>query len=263
MTTTLIRRTGVLALIAATTAGLTGCSGVIGAKMTYNDTETAKITEISLSGGSGDVQILPATDGKTTIQRVIHRTSNPGSSYRLVGSTLNVDTGCGVGCSASYVIHTPAGVAVHGDLHSGDVTLDGVGSTDITLSSGDAKISNDTDSVKVRTDSGDITVTHVKGGATLQASSGDIKANDIGKGADLKASSGDITASLTAAASVTARASSGDIHLTVPVGAYHVEKKGGSGDLRLRDGVTNDSSSQYVLDLKAGSGDVTVDGASA
>ena len=51
MTTTLIRRAGVLALIATTAAGLSGCAGVVGAKLTYDDTEKGKITDIVLAGG--------------------------------------------------------------------------------------------------------------------------------------------------------------------------------------------------------------------
>jgi len=102
MTTTLIRRAGVFALIAATTTTLTGCAGVLGARMTYNDTVQAKVTEVALSGRSGDVIITTGAVQQTTIKRVVRGSSNPGESYRMTGSTLNLDTSCGPDCQASY-----------------------------------------------------------------------------------------------------------------------------------------------------------------
>ena len=77
--------------------------------MTYDDTEKAKITDIVLTGGSGDVTITTAPVTETTITRVIRRSTNPGESYRLVGTTLNIDTTCGVDCSVTYEIKAPPG----------------------------------------------------------------------------------------------------------------------------------------------------------
>ncbi|MFD0517635.1 hypothetical protein [Paractinoplanes durhamensis] len=125
MTTTLIRRAAVLALIAASTTALTGCAGVIGAKMTYDDTEKGKITDIVLTGGSGDVTVTSGDVTETSIRRVIRRSSNPGSPYTLDGTTLNIDTSCGPNCSVSYEIKTPTGVNVRGKEHSGDIVLKG------------------------------------------------------------------------------------------------------------------------------------------
>src|SRR5690348_15187179 len=129
MTTPLARRAGALVLIAATATTLSGCAGVLGAKMTYDDTEKAKITDIVLAGDSGDVKISTAAVDQTTIRRVIRRTTNPGESYRLSGSVLSLDTSCGMNCSVSYEIQTPPGVKVRGNLDSGDVRLTGVADT--------------------------------------------------------------------------------------------------------------------------------------
>src|SRR5690349_5955644 len=105
MTTTLIRRAAVLALIAASTTALTGCAGVIGAKMTYDDTLKAKITDIVLTGGAGDVVVTTSEVDETTIHRVIRRSTNPGESFKLDGTTLTIDTSCGMNCSVSYEIN--------------------------------------------------------------------------------------------------------------------------------------------------------------
>jgi DUF4097 and DUF4098 domain-containing protein YvlB len=106
--------------------------------------------------------------------------------------------------------------------------------------------------------SGDITVTDAKHGATLQATSGDLHAIDISGGpVSARVSSGDVTVRLSAATSVTAQAGSGDVQLTVPSGGYQIRAQKGSGDLNVV-GVTNDASSKNVLDLRVGSGDLTV-----
>jgi len=124
--------------------------------MTYNDTEKAKITDIVLSGGSGDVKITTAAVDETTIQRIIRRTTNPGGSYKLSGSTLSIDTSCGLNCSVSYEIQTPPGVKVRGNLDSGDVQLAGVADTTVQVSSGDVMVTDATGPVKVETTSGDM-----------------------------------------------------------------------------------------------------------
>ena len=53
---------------------------------------------------------------------------------------LHIDTDCGHDCSVSYEIEAPAGVAVRGELSSGDVGLTGSGSADVTLTSGDIMV---------------------------------------------------------------------------------------------------------------------------
>jgi hypothetical protein len=260
MTSTLIRRTGVLALTAATTVTLTGCAGVLGARMTYDDTEKAKITDIVVSGGSGSIMVKTAAVTETTIKRVIRRSTNPGESYKLTGSTLNIDTSCGHNCSVSYEITAPAGVAVRGELSSGDMALDGVGATDVRVSSGDLVINNATGPVQVTATSGDINVVGGTGAVKAKANSGDVHVVNVAGPVDASVSSGDLDIKLTTANSVTAEASSGDLSVIVPAGGYQIRTDTSSGDANV-DGLTNDASSKYVLDLKASSGDVTVSAA--
>jgi DUF4097 and DUF4098 domain-containing protein YvlB len=257
MTTTLIRRTGVLALTAATAVTLTGCAGVLGARMTYDDTEKVKITDIVMSGGSGSILIRTAAVSETKIKRVIRRSSNPDESYRLDGTTLTIDTSCGHNCSVSYEITAPAGVAVRGELRSGDVALDGVGATDVQVSSGNLVINNAAGPVQARASSGDISVVGATDAVKAKANSGDIHVINAAGPVDASVTSGDLDIKLTAVNSVTAEASSGDVSVIVPRGSYQIRADANSGDAAVND-LTNDASSKYVLDVKAASGDVTV-----
>jgi DUF4097 and DUF4098 domain-containing protein YvlB len=257
MTTTLIRRAGVPALLAATIVSLTGCAGVLGARMTYDDTEKAKITDIVLSGGSGSVLVRTAAVTETSIKRVIRRSTNPGESYQVNGSTLAIDTSCGHNCSVQYEIVAPAGVTVHGVLRSGDVSLDGVGATDVEVSSGDLMIKNATGPVQAKATSGDITVTGATGAVRTEASSGDVRVMNVAGPVTATVRSGDLDVKLTTANSVTADSSSGDVNVTVPKDSYQIRTDTSSGDANIH-GLINDASAKNVLDLKASSGDVTV-----
>jgi hypothetical protein len=226
--------------------------------MTYNDTEKAKITDIVLSGGSGDVRITTAAVDETTIQRIIRRTTNPGGSYHLSGSVLSLDTSCGLNCSVSYQIQTPPGVKVRGALDSGDIQLAGVADTDVQVSSGDMLITDATGPVKVRATSGDIQVLRAHGTVNAVATSGDIRAIDPAGAVNIRATSGDVEVRLAAPNSVTADVTSGDINVSVPDGSYDIIDRARSGDTSLN-GLTSDPTSKNVLDLKASSGDVNVD----
>jgi hypothetical protein len=257
MTTTLIRRAGVFALIAATTTTLTGCAGVLGARMTYNDTEQAKVTEVALSGRSGDVIITTGAVQQTTIKRVVRGSSNPGESYRMTGSTLNLDTSCGPDCQVSYEIQAPAGVAVRGKLTSGGVALDGVGATDVELTSGNVSVRNATGAVRVHTTSGDIDVLGAKGAVTAQSTSGNVHALNAGGAVDVSATSGDVDVKITAPNSVHAEATSGSVNVVVPQGSYKISTDTGSGETSLH-GLTSDPTATNVIDVRTRSGDVGV-----
>jgi len=260
MTSTLARHAGVLVLIAATAATtLTGCGGVYGARMTYDDTEKTKITEIRLDGGDGDVIIRTAAAGtETNIKRIIKRsTGDPGESYRVEGSALLIDTSCGHNCSVSYEIVAPAGVRVRGELRSGDVQLDTVGDTDLKLTSGNVNVADATGPVKLRATSGDLRVVNAKSTVDIQATSGNIIATDVAGAMNLKVTSGDIEAALSAPNSVTAQTTSGDVRLQVPAGSYKITSSAGSGDTEVQ-GLTSDPNAKNVLNLRTGSGDAMV-----
>lgn len=217
-------RGAALILAAVSVAALAGCDGVVGARMTFDDTEPGKVTEVVLTGGAGNVTVeSDATATATAIRRVVYGGTDPGGSYQLTGGVLTLDGDCGHGCRVDFVITTRPGTKVRGELRSGDVMLRGTGPVDLKLTSGDVRVESSTGPVKVRTTSGDI---------------------------DLE---------LAAAASVTVSANSGDISLMVPSGSYRVRAVSGSGD-RTVVGITDDPASAEVLELRTGGGDVTVIG---
>lgn len=255
MTTTLTRRAGAVLLVAGTAAALAACGG-IGTRLTFTDTETHKVTEIAMRGSSGDVTVHTAAGTETTIKRVVQHSSDPGPSYRLDGTVLRIDTSCGPDCTVSYDIQAPAGVAVTGGLTSGDVRLTDVKSAAVTLTSGDIVINGATAGVKATSGSGDMTVTGGKGPVTLEARSGDVRAVDLTGPVNARTDSGDIEVRLIAPASVTVQAGSGDVRVTVPSGAYRVRADTGSGDASV--GIADDPSATNVLDVRTGSGDVTL-----
>jgi hypothetical protein len=263
MTSILSRRAVAVALTAAGAATLlAGCGGV-GARLTFNDTEKVKVTEIVMTGRSGDVSVRTAPIAETRITRVIHRNSDPGPTYRVEGTVLHIDTDCGGNCSVAYDIEAPAGVAVRGEVTSGDLAFDGVGATDVQMTSGDVMIRNATGTVRVKSTSGDINVLDGKAATTIETTSGDVRAMNIAGPVNASVTSGDVDVRLTTAASVVAQTTSGDVNVIVPAGGYRITAGGtGSGDQRII-GVVHDPESKNVIDVRTGSGDATVSGAPA
>jgi hypothetical protein len=257
MTATLTRRAGALTVIAATTIALAGCGGV-GARVTYDDTEQVKVTDIEIDGDSGNVAVKTAAIGETHIKRIYRASTDPDKlPYRLDGTVLHVTTGCGIACRVSYEIEAPTGVAVHGEFSSGGAALTDVGKVDLKVSSGDITIKGATGPVKVTATSGDIRINDAKAGVTMQVTSGDIEAIDITGPVVAKVNSGEAHVTLRTPGSVTAQVDSGDLGLVVPQGDYQVRSKVGSGDLN-NGGVANVPGAKNILDLRIGSGDLSV-----
>lgn len=254
------RRTGSLLVLGAALAGLAGCGAGVPNRLDFSDTEKVKVTEIVLTGGSGDVIVRTAPIAETRIKRTVsyRNATEPGATYRLAGTVLTVDTDCGSTCSVSYDIEAPAGVAVRGTLRSGDVHLTNVATADVEVSSGNVDVTGATGAVKVQARSGDLTVADVHGATQLVATSGDIIGTGLGGGSlSVEATSGDVDLTLSKPGSVTVKATSGNINLTVPTGAYNVNASASSGEL-VQVGIVDDPAAKNVLDVRATSGDVSV-----
>jgi hypothetical protein len=251
------RRPVALILLAAAAVTVLAACGRPSARLTYNDTEKVKVTEILVSGGAGNVTVKASAIEDTRITRIVQSSHDPGQSYTLQGTTLSIDTDCGPDCTVSYEIEAPTGVAVRGELASGDIGLTGVGVTDIRLTSGDIAIRGATGAVQARTTSGDIDVFDAAQGVTLEAKSGNVQAMNVAGVVVANATSGDVDVKLAEAGSVTASAGSGNVELIVPTGDYRVEAAAGSGDEELV-GIVSDPSAKNVIDVRAGSGDVRV-----
>jgi hypothetical protein len=229
--------------------------------LTDGATQDQPITEVRISGGSGDVSVVAdgSVKGVNLIRTVRYRGAKPGSTYHFDGGVLYLDTACGNFCGVSYEVRVPPrgtgpGVAVSGTNSSGNITVRGEGAVDISLSSGDVEITDIDGSVKAKTSSGNMTLVDIGGSVVVTATSGDISGRDLRGSGDIEATSGNITLELPGTADVTAHATSGDIDVRVPDGTCQVKTHTGSGDSEVK--VANGTA--HVLDLSTGSGNITV-----
>ncbi|MEQ4303614.1 DUF4097 family beta strand repeat-containing protein [Plantactinospora sp. B6F1] len=249
--------TGGLALVAM--VALAGCDGLAEQRLTYDRTEDVKITEVEVLPGSGDVTVRTGAVQNVRIKRVVqYRGPEPSdATYRIDGTTLVLDTDCGRHCGVSYDILAPAGIALHGENGSGDIALTALTEVDIKVGSGDIAVTDASGAVRVETGSGDITLDRLPGTVTARAGSGSIEGRSLGAGkVNAQTGSGDIRLTLGTAGSVQASASSGSIELTVPAGDYRVRAHADSGDVDVT--VPDDPAAESVLDVRTGSGDITV-----
>ncbi len=242
----------------ATLLALTGCSVAAESRLDFTDTEKVKITEVEIGPGSGDVTVRTADISEVRIKRTVrYRGDEPGRTYRLQGTVLHVDTGCGNQCSVSYDIEAPTGVVVRGEAGSGNLDLTDIAGADVQVGSGSITVAGSSGAVVAETGSGDITVSDLRNTVKLRSGAGSIEGRGLGGGIlDAETGSGDITLALDKAAGVRAHASSGNVELTVPQGRYQVRTRTESGDENVN--VTNDPAGQHTLELSTGSGDVTV-----
>ncbi len=242
----------------ATMIVLTGCDNLSFRRLDYDTTESARVTAIRVLPGSGDVVVRGDGDADgVRIKRVVrYQGSEPGVTYKINDTELVLDTSCGHRCSVSYEVITGKGVSVQGATGSGDIDLTRVGPVEVKVGSGDVRVSDAAGPVRVQSGSGDIEVYDVAQPVVLRASSGNITASRLGGEVNAEASSGNVSVELDRPASARVHASSGDVDLTVPAGAYQVRSKAGSGQVEL--GVTHDPSAALVLDVRTGSGDITV-----
>lgn len=264
-----------LILAAVSVGALAGCDGVAGARMTFDDVEKTKITEILVAGRSGDVMVsTEAGATETRIRRIVRGVTSPETTYQVSGGVLKLDTECGSDCYVSYEITAPPGVAVGGRLTSGAVMLNSVGAVDLTLTSGDVMVDRPSGPVDLELTSGDVTVDRpagavkvrltsgdlaVSGGGTIdvETRSGNVAVMEGGGPVTARSSSGDVSVHTVKATSVTASTTDGAIDLTVPPGDYRVSTQTGEGEA-LVENIKSDPTATNVLDLRTRHGDVSV-----
>jgi hypothetical protein len=248
-----------LTLALAALAALAGCDQMTHTRLDFSTTEKVAVTEIRISGGSGNVTVRgdgPA--GQVRIDRVVrYRGAEPARTYRFDGTVLHVETRCGRNCSVTYDIQAPPTVAVRGGNGSGNVDVSDVAAVDVEIGSGNITVADATGDVAVRTRSGNIAVGRVAGNLTASATSGTVEATEIRGGtARVDVRSGDVTLELTGPADVSASATSGNISLSVPDGRYRVDADADSG--RTQIDVANDPGAPHALRLRTSSGNITV-----
>jgi DUF4097 and DUF4098 domain-containing protein YvlB len=239
-------------------AGLVGCEDVARTRLDYSNTEKVAIKEIVIEPGSGDVTVSTSETQQVDIRRVVRYSGDePDTSYHINGAVLQLATECGRFCTVDYEIVAPKGVAIRGELGSGDLSLNGVSTVDLRNGSGNVGITEASGKVKVQTGSGDMTIADVAGELDARTGSGNIDARGLsGPMNTARTGSGDVTLSLDKSGAVRTHTGSGNVDLAVPAGSYRVDARTGSGDKTL--GVTSSPTGTFLLDLETGSGDITL-----
>jgi hypothetical protein len=252
------RTAGSLLVVGAAAAALAGCGNGVPTRLEFSDTEKVKISEIVVSGRSGNVTVSRSSTAETKIHRVVeYRGAEPTAAYTVTGSVLAIDTSCGSNCWVSYEIETPAGVAVKGELGSGDLNLSDVSTADVTVTSGNVEVSAASGAVSVQARSGNIIVRDLLGATELIATSGNIDGTGLGAAAlTVEARSGNIDLALSKAGPVTAKATSGNVRVAVPDGSYQVRSSARNGWEEIE--IPHDAASKNLLDISTASGNVEI-----
>lgn len=253
-----VRRASTALAATVTLIVLAGCNNLSFRRLDFDTTEQVRITTIRLLPGAGDVMVRADGDpDRVRIKRVVrYQGDQPATTYEIKGGELVLDTSCGRRCSVSYEVVAGEGIRVEGETRSGNVDLSRVGQVEVKVGSGDVRVVGAAGPVRVETGSGEIEVADVAAPVVLRAGSGDINATRLRGEVDAQASSGNVTVELERPSSVRAHASSGHVELRVPSGAYQVRSEAGSGDVDVS--VPNDPSAALVLDVRTGSGDISV-----
>ncbi|MER5559509.1 DUF4097 family beta strand repeat-containing protein [Streptomyces sp. NPDC058961] len=240
-----LRALGILTAIGVATGGLAACNSINSIdRQSFEDDSalSGKITSVRLENGSGGVTVTGTDGGSASLHRKVRYDKGAAkpsaATHRIEGGVLILG-GCSGSCSVQYTVQVPAGIPVSGDVTSGDVSLHGVGTVDVSAGSGDIALDGISGAVKVKTTSGEITGKGLAGGAI-----------------DTRTGSGDVHLTPSKPSNVQIAADSGDVSLTVPSAAYRVSVKTGSGDKDVK--VPNDPAGKYEIGVKTGSGDVGV-----
>jgi MinD-like ATPase involved in chromosome partitioning or flagellar assembly len=94
----------VLSVVLLALAGAALIAGCDARRNTLEDglSQPGAISDIRIAGGSGNVEIVGDSTTGVEVRRIArYRDVKPGQSMIVAGSTLNLDTNCGVDCSAS------------------------------------------------------------------------------------------------------------------------------------------------------------------
>ncbi len=211
---------GALALGAVTAFAVVGCTAESRETLRDGEPVTEPITAIRVDVPVGGVDLRVEDGAPVSLRReVTYIGRNPGKTHRVENGTL-VLGGCKE-CGVDYEIVVPRELAIAGKIGTGKITLTRAASVDLHGDVGDLKVMNPSGTVKLSTGTGDIEVGLAKPGA------------------------------------VTANADVGKVTVTVPAGSYKVRASAEVGAVDTA-GVQQDQASPNVLDLKAGTGSVTV-----
>ena len=203
--------------------------------------------QVTVGVGSGNISVVASADPQAHIDGVIsysiirpnvHWATSPSGTVLEGANCLWVAHDCG----ANFTLAVPSGQGVNASSGSGTVQARDVVSS-LTLYSG----------------SGNVSIERVSGSLDLSAGSGDITGTDVSaRTVHASDGSGNVALSFTGVPDqVRVSASSGNITVALPTTvAYAVSATTSYGTPSI--GVPTSSTSHHVIDLTAGSGNITV-----
>lgn len=213
---------------------------------TTSTTYPQEITALDVRVDAGTLTVATGPASTATVQAALTWDGEkPTVTQQWTGTQLSVVTGCpGSGrCEVDLTITVPAGTAVTSTTETGDASLTGL-----------------TGPVSVRTETGEIRLSQLGGQVTADAEVGSVTGDALTSGAvTATTETGDITLGFAAdPQTVVARASTGDVTVTVPRSStgYQITADTDSGDRRVS--ATQDRSAGRTIEAHTGTGDVTV-----
>lgn len=206
------------------------------------------VHEIDVATGSTDITLTSGTAGQVTVDRELDWTyARPNVVETWDGDVLRIATTCpsgwdATGCAAHYTIAVPSGVAVDGQVTSGNIAVHGI-----------------TGGVRLTVDSGDFSTDAVEGDLWLRTTSGRITASGLrSSDVDVASTSGDVALDFAAdPTTVRADVHSGNLDITVPrSAAYDVQASVRSGAPTVD--VTQDRGATRLISAQTSSGDLRI-----
>ncbi|MBB3662907.1 MULTISPECIES: DUF4097 family beta strand repeat-containing protein [Prauserella salsuginis group] len=225
------------------------------ASVTHRQSVTG-VERIELDKGAGDVAIRAGdVEAARVVETKSYRWGDDDPVFEVRDDVLTLPD-CGMWCTTTHEIVVPRGVAVSGDIGSGELDVTGAESLDVEVGSGGARVSDVEGDARVDAGSGHVELSGIGGEVTVDAGSGGITGRGLAGPVEAESGSGEITLELSRPAGVTASTGSGDIALTVPRADYRIAGDSGSGSREI--GVDTSPGARHTLSLDTGSGDVTV-----
>jgi len=218
----------------------------------------APITAVRFDVESGDVEIR---HGETPEVIRTYWGRRPELVAEVTGGVLNLRVDCsGVrACRSKHVVLLPENVDVQGLTGSGDVTVVGALTVDVSTGSGDVEARRVDGEVRVETGSGDVDLAEIGGDVDVVVGSGDVVAQVLySDRAVVETGSGDVRIEVEEPPGLlTVTTGSGDVIARVPEGPYDLRTHTDSGDVQVT-GVKHVPGAEHRIDVETGSGDIVV-----
>jgi Putative adhesin len=277
-----------LVIAAAIVGAIAATCGALSAR-THGDhvRVTARVTQVEIDSGIGDVQVLGSNRTDVLVTHWFHFVvGRPSLGMRLTNTTLRLWSRCprlDVACTVRTRALVPAGTRLVVRVKAGGVDVRRLyAPIDVHTHGGGVSILNSTGPVTARAGTGLVSLKRVRGTMTLRTDKGDVVLEDVQGRARINVKEGDIRGQCLTGGELDGFAESGIVSLSysrtpnrvsvrtrvggvavwLPSGDYAIRAVADAGRVRVTR-VAHDPGGSGLIDLRAGAGDVAVRGRSA